>query len=134
VSDPLVHLVPAEAVRALGTAEAARARERWRYPYGVVAPGATVGVYVEAYDLTVRGDRSRYEVERSVHVVRGGRRELVSASATESGAPAATAREFIVLPVPEDVGPGDRVELRGTLRDLVTGQTGTWSVAFGVVG
>ena len=135
VSDPLPHLVPPRAARAVGAAsgtEAARDRRRLRYPYAVVVPGATVGVYVEAYDLAVDGGRSRYEVERAVHVVRGGRRELVSQSATVSGTTSPTAREFIVLPTPGDVLPGDTVELSGTIRDLVSGRSGTWTLSFGV--
>lgn len=135
VSDPLPYLVPEGAERALGSSPrgaAERTREGARYPYGAVAPGATIGVYVEAYDLAVRGGRSRYEVERTVHRVRDGERSLVSLSATESGTSFPTAREFIVLPVPDDVRPGDTVELSGTIRDLVTGRAGTWSLAFGV--
>ena len=129
VSDPLPHLVPPGAQIAGGAD-----RTAWRYPYAVVVAGATVGVAVEAYDLGTEGGRSRYEVEREVHVVRGGRRELVSRSATTSGTSSATAREFIVLPTPGDVLPGDTVELSGVLRDLVTGRSGTWALSFGVAG
>ena len=130
VSDPLPHLVPPSAARALG--EGGADRTRWRYPYAAVVPGATVGVYVEAYDLATEGGRSRYEVERSVWVVRSGRREIASLSATPSSTSSATAREFIVLPVPGDLLPGDTVELGGTIRDLVTGRSGGWSLSFGV--
>ena len=134
VSDPLPHLVPPAAVALLGTARAGRARDRWRYPYDAVQPGAIVGVYVEAYDLGTEGGRSRYEVEREVAVLRDGARALVSRSATVSGTSSATAREFIVLPVPADVRPGERVELSGRLRDLVSGREGTWSLTFDVAG
>ena len=130
VSDPLVHLVPAGAAGRLG--EGGRSWAGWRYPYAVVVPGATVGVYVEAYDLGVRGRRSQYEVERAVHAVRGGRREVVSLSATPSGTSSSTAREFIVLPIPGDLLPGDAVELSGTIRDRVTGRSGTWAVSLKV--
>ncbi|MDT0630276.1 GWxTD domain-containing protein [Rubrivirga sp. S365] len=130
VSDPLPHLVPSGAARALGAGGAAR--EAWRYPYAALVAGATVGVAVEAYDLGTEGGRSRYEVERSVWAVRDGRRELVSLSATVSGTSSSTGREFIVLPTPGDVRPGDVVELSGVLRDLVTGRSGEWSLSFQV--
>ena len=133
VSDPLPHLLPPGAGRALSRLSQAEA-EALRYPYDVVVSGAVLGVYVEAYDLGTEGGQSRYEVERSVHVVRDGRRELVSRSATASGTSFPTAREFVVLPVPDDVRPGDTVELSGTIRDLVTGRSGTWTLSFGVAG
>ena len=109
VSDPLPHLVPPGAARALGEAD----RTAWRYPYAAVVPGATLGVAVEAYDLGTEGGRSRYEVERSVWAVRGGRRELVSLSTTLSGTSSGTAREFIVLPVPGDLLPATRSSWAG---------------------
>ena len=130
VSDPLAHLVPPGAERGLERGGAAWAG--WRYPYAVVVAGATVGVYVEAYDLGVERGRSRYEVERAVHRVRDGERTLVSLSATTSGTSSSTAREFIVLPTPGDVLPGDTVELSGTIRDLATGRSGTWALSFTV--
>ena len=130
VSDPLPHLLPPGGVARLDGGPAARLA--WRYPYAGVIPGATIGVYVEAYDLGTEGGRSRYEVERAVHAVRRGQRELVSLSATPSGTSSATAREFIVLPVPGDLLPGDAVEFSGTLRDLVTGRGGTWALSFRV--
>ena len=131
VSDPLPHLLPPGAGRISSRLSQTEA-EHLRYPYNVVAPGATLGVYVEAYDLGLDGGRSRYEVERAVHRVRDGERTLVSLSATESGTSFPTARELIVLPVPGDVRPGDAVEFSGTIRDLVTGRSGTWALAFGV--
>ncbi|WP_412069331.1 hypothetical protein [Rubrivirga sp. IMCC43871] len=135
VSDPLPHLVPPGTQRAIATADradAVAARERWRYPYGVVVPGADIGVYVEAYDLGTRGGRSRYEVERTVEIERGGERLFVSRSATASGTSSGTAREFVVLPVPAEARPGDRVLFEGVIRDTVTGRSGTWALAFGV--
>ncbi len=139
VSDPFPHLVPADAVGAISEAtrdQAERARARWRYPYDVVVPGALVGVTVEAYDLGTRSGRSDYEVERAVYRIDGatGERSLDNMSATPSGTTSGTAREFIVLPVPLDVRPGDRVVFEGTIRDRVTGRSGTWSLEFGVVG
>ncbi|WP_420455913.1 GWxTD domain-containing protein [Rubrivirga sp.] len=139
ISDPLPHLVPPDAVDAISgapRAQAERARARWRYPYDMVVPGALVGVFVEAYDLGTRGGRSDYEVERSIYRTDGatGERSLVSLSATPSGTTSGTAREFIVLPVPADVRAGDRVVFEGTIRDRVTGRSGTWSLVFSVVG
>ena len=135
ISDPLPHLVPEGAAQALSGAtqqEADAARARWRYPYGVVRPGARVGVYVEAYDLGTDRGRSRYEVVRTVEVERDGERRFVSSSATASGTSFPTAREFIVLPTPTDLEVGDTVHFEGVLRDLVTGRWGRWSLSFGV--
>ena len=138
VSDPLPHLVDPAAVGAIGGAsrdEAEAARARWRYPYAVVAPGALIGVYVEAYDLGTERGAARYEVAREVWLVRpDGERLFMSGSATPSATGGTTAREFVLLPVPESAAPGDRVELIGTIRDLVTGRSGTWALTFGVAG
>ncbi|MGB3542780.1 hypothetical protein, partial [Rubrivirga sp.] len=113
--------------------DADAARARWRYPYDVVRPGARIGVYVEAYDLGTDGGQSRYQVVRTIEVGRDGERRFVSQSATESGTSFPTAREFIVLPVPDDLEDGDTVHLDGSIRDLVTGREGKWSLSFGVV-